>query len=237
MWKLGYAMKAVGFGIAIYVCAGTLETRAADMAPYAGDPTPQTKVEFGTGWYIRGDAGWAFDKAPVVAPNLSAVASKQLNSVSVDLGGGYKFNNWIRGDMTLGLFGTQPVLVGGSPYSGVAYTTAELKKYLLLVNAYADLGTWYGVTPFVGVGAGGDLINGVSTLSTSSFVNATQKYNFAWALMAGVAYNFSENASVEVGYRYVNFGNFAGGNSLTGATFTHNLNSQEIRVGIRYLVD
>jgi opacity protein-like surface antigen len=153
------------------------------------------------------------------------------------LGGGYKFNNWIRGDATLGLFGTQPVFVGGAPYAGTPYTTAELKKYLLLVNAYVDLGTWYGVTPFIGAGAGGDLINSVNTVTQTSFVNSTQKYNFAWALMAGLAYNLTDNASVEVGYRYVNFGNFTGGYAATGSTFSRNLNAQEIRVGVRYLVD
>jgi len=154
------------------------------------------------------------------------------------LGGGYKFNNWFRGDLTLGLFGTQPISVGGAPYTGSAsYMASELKKYLLLLNGYVDLGTWYGITPYAGAGAGGALVDSVNVLSTPAFTNYTQRYDFAWALMAGAAYNLTDNASIELGYRYVNFGNFAGGNPSTGASFSKNLSAQEIRVGVRYLID
>ncbi len=235
-WRRG--MRAAGFGVAVYACSGATNGQAADMPLFGGDPAPQTKVEFGTGWYIRGDTAWAFDNGPVLSPTLSSVSSKVRNAVSVDLGSGYKYNNWVRGDLTLGFFSTQPIFAGGTPYAGsTPYMTGELKKYLLLLNGYVDLGTWYGITPYVGAGAGGDLINSVNLLPTSAFINSTQKYNFAWALMAGAAYNLTDNASIEIGYRYVNFGNFTGGNSSTGATFSKNLSAQEIRLGVRYLVD
>jgi opacity protein-like surface antigen len=55
--------------------------------------------------------------------------------------------------------------------------------------------------------------------------------------MAGFAYNLTENAALELGYRYVNFGQITGYNGMTGTTFTKNLSAQEIRVGLRYLVD
>jgi opacity protein-like surface antigen len=242
MLKWRHAMRAAGLGVAFYACSGVATGQAADMPSFGGDPTPQTKVEFGTGWYIRGDAAWAFEKDPVLSPDAGYSSTQIKNNWSADLGAGYKFNNWFRGDLTLGLFGSQPISVGGAPYTGsTPYVTGgELKKYVLLLNGYVDLGTWYGITPFVGVGVGGaDIINSVNVVSTSAsaFTASNQKYNFAWALMAGAAYNLSENATVELGYRYVNLGNSAGGTSFSGVASSKNLSAQEIRLGVRYLVD
>jgi opacity protein-like surface antigen len=233
MSKWGHAIRAAGFAVAAYACAGVTNGFAADMPLFGGDPAPQTKVEFGTGWYIRGDAGWAFDQVPVIGPNLLSETTKPKNNFAVDLGSGYKFNNWIRGDLTLGLFGVESVLVNGNAATPTVVTGqyGTLEKYLLLLNTYIDLGTWYGITPFVGAGVGGDM------LRQAALTDSARKYNFAWALMAGAAYNLTDNAAIEVGYRYVRFGDFIGVDSLNGAIFNKNLSAQEIRLGVRYLID
>jgi opacity protein-like surface antigen len=304
-WR--HAIRAVGFGIAAYIGSGAIEGHAADMPLFGGnDPTPQTKVEFGTGWYIRGDGAWSFDKGPALLSDLSYGADEIRNNWSADLGAGYKFNNWFRSDLTLGVWGPQRVSSTSQVncYQSINNVTsqttgdsigvyavpntcnqnqqADLKKYAMLLNGYVDLGTWYGVTPFLGAGIGAALIeqeasanytnasdgspyNATLTLPTGSnptflqgpalttalnpqpvihygtqnwnYSNRTIKYNFAWALMAGFAYNLTENAALELGYRYVNFGQITGYNGMTGTTFTKNLSAQEIRVGLRYLVD
>jgi opacity protein-like surface antigen len=233
MSKWGHAMRAAGFALAAYACAGASGAIAADMPFYPPEPTPQTKVEFGAGWYIRGDAGWAFDQVPVIGPGVLSATTRPRNNFAGDLGGGYKFNNWFRGDLTLGLFSSESIPVIGNPGTPTVVTGqyGTLEKYLLLLNTYVDLGTWYGVTPFVGAGVGGDMIR------QAALTDNARKYNFAWALMAGAAYNLTDNAAVEVGYRYVRFGDFIGVDSLLGATFNKNLSAQEIRIGIRYLID
>jgi len=308
MPKWGHAISAAGLSVAVFACAGTTNGAASDMPLFGGDPTPQTPVEFGTGWYIRGSVGGTFDKGPVLDSTGSFLDNAIKSNWSAELGAGYKFNNWFRGDLTLGTFGPQSanaVQSGINCYSGIENVTdqttgdsigvyaipnqcnanqqASLRKYLLLTNAYVDLGTWYGVTPFVGAGAGVARIqqNGSvtytnasdgspysadlvlpSTVANPTFLQGpalttalnpqpninygtqnwnryytTVKYNFAWALMAGASYNLTENAALELGYRYVNFGSYTGINSTTGATFSKNLSSQEIRIGVRYLVD
>jgi len=311
MFKWRHAMRAAGLGIAIYACSGATNGQAADMPLFGGDPAPQTKVEFGTGWYIRGDAAWVFDKAPIIDPDGTLLTNQTQNSWSADLGAGYKFNNWFRGDMTLGIFGPQsangngaqvncpqsinglndstgtPIGLYAVPSNCTPIQEADLKKQVLLVNGYIDLGTWYGFTPFIGAGVGAARIQEEGSVSyvnsangspynasltlpsgypvvfygTPTVVNgvATQtplanqpkynygvqnwnssyskiKYNFAWAVMAGVAYNLTDNAALELGYRYVNFGTFQGLNP-DGSTFSKNLSAQEIRVGVRYVVD
>jgi len=286
-----------------------MEGHAADMSLFGGDddPSPQTKVEFGTGWYIRGDTSWAFDKAPLLSSTLTYSDNQVRNNWSVDLGAGYKFNNWFRSDLTLGAWGPQrasgsqsvncyssinnvvdangnSVGVYAIPNSCNANQQADIKKYAMLLNGYVDLGTWYGVTPFIGAGVGAALVEQESSVtytnaSDGSPYNAnlvlpvgvnsnptflqgpaltqklnpqpvinygvqnwnrsyrTIKYNFAWALMAGFAYNLTENATLELGYRYVNFGQITGTDSVTGAPISKNLSAQEVRLGLRYLID
>jgi opacity protein-like surface antigen len=63
--------------------------------------------------------------------------------------------------------------------------------------------------------------------------NSSVRYNFAWALMAGVAYSITDRAKLDVGFRYMNLGNFqtvAGGPS-------GNITSKEVKVGLRYQID
>ena len=67
---------------------------------------------------------------------------------------------------------------------------------------------------------------------------SSTSYNFAWALMAGFAYDLTSRAKLDIGYRFANLGKFTSAASpVTGATVTTNLTTQEVRVGFRYLVD
>jgi opacity protein-like surface antigen len=146
-------------------------------------------VEIGTGWYIRGDVGYNFggrqydnlyDLAPVT---FSESYSDALN---VGVGFGYKFNDIFRMDTTLdrvfgGNFGnTQLVAPTGpcngtglyvNPISGVTFMgpyaidnclrrdEASYNAWVAMGNAYADLATVNGFTPFIGAGLGVAKIN------------------------------------------------------------------------------
>ena len=64
------------------------------------------------------------------------------------------------------------------------------------------------------------------------------KFGFAWALMAGVAYDLTTHAKLDRGYRYLNLGKVTGVSSaLGGPVSSPNTNSHEVRVGIRYVID
>jgi opacity protein-like surface antigen len=64
------------------------------------------------------------------------------------------------------------------------------------------------------------------------------KYNLAWALMGGVAYNINHNLSIDVGFRYLNNGTYK---SIPGVlntnSVTKTLSTEEVRIGLRYLLD
>jgi opacity protein-like surface antigen len=68
------------------------------------------------------------------------------------------------------------------------------------------------------------------------YTQSTSKWNFAFALMAGFSYDISQNLKLDLGYRYVNFGSMTF-KSLLGSAFDKNLTSQEVRLGLRYIVD
>ena len=78
------------------------------------------------------------------------------------IGVGYQFNNWFRADITgqyrgsANFQGTDLTSFpwGGATANGIDNYSASKSELLFLANAYADLGTWWCVTPFVGAGVG-----------------------------------------------------------------------------------
>ncbi len=69
-----------------------------------------------------------------------------------------------------------------------------------------------------------------------NYSTSSSKWNFAFALMAGFSYDISQNLKLDIGYRYANFGSISF-RSLSDSLFNKNLSSQEVRLGIRYIVD
>jgi opacity protein-like surface antigen len=62
-------------------------------------------------------------------------------------------------------------------------------------------------------------------------------YHLAWALSAGVGFHLTPSATLDVGYRYLNAGTTSMLlNPQTGLTVRQNNTSQEVRVGIRYML-
>src|SRR6185312_12881187 len=164
-WKefiMAYLRKLALVGAAALGLAPTLAT-AADM-PMPPLPAP---VEFG-GWYLRGDIGMTNQRVKrldnALFDSTVVVHQKEFDSSPLfGVGIGYKVNNWFRVDGTA-------EYRGGSTFSGLdtytfnngvdpAFTRmndyrAVKSEWLFLANAYADLGTWSNITPFVGAGIG-----------------------------------------------------------------------------------
>lgn len=215
--------------------------------------TPATVVEFGSGWYLRGDVGYVQyqDVSASVAGNTGALTSSIDDTYSLGLGFGTQFTNWLRADVTFDYYAPADIAVGGSCVGcGIAFTGAatNLESYLLLANAYIDLGTWWRITPYVGAGIGA-AFNSVdsTTLSPttpSTIVNDNGEWDFAWALMAGAAVDVTGNWKVDAGYRYVDFGEVStevatnvAGVALANPIVVDDITSHEFRIGFRYLID
>ncbi len=246
-----------------------------------------TTVEIGSNWYLRGDIGVSLESEPTVSyapalglwPNAPVIPLGTAtwgggNATNFDggLGAGYRFSDYLRFDATWDISrgplvnrSTSFACSGGAAtlgleIPGLCEGTAELQQHTntVLANAYVDLGTWSGITPYLGGGVGVSAVsmhanfiyspNGVSVplnqivalkLPLSEWGNSlnTTTFGFAWALMAGLSYQITPSVAIDVGYRYLN-----GGGKLTlvdpwtGTTLRQSRVSQQVRVGVRYLI-
>lgn len=187
------------------------------------------------------------------------------------LGVGYNFNDWLRFDVTgeyrgkanfhgldVGTYPAAACTSGPPPCFATDRYTASKSEWTFLFNGYVDIGTWYNLTPFVGAGVGfsrntisnfGDFSTYVNTTScavsggSDAFAGAASKWNFAWALHAGLAYKVSKNFTVELAYRYLDLGNATTDTafSVAGTPFPpfefRHLTSHDLKLGLRFNLD
>jgi opacity protein-like surface antigen len=242
--------------------------RAADLPPAPSlPPLSPAETEFG-GWYLRGDVAVGLDSTGPelqTAPNpiapagadrfVSPTATQKFNDTTlspfgmIDIGAGYQLNSWFRADATLeyragaGLQSqyalTDPALptfAGSAQYAD--FYRADVASIVGLVNGYANLGTWYGLSPFLGAGVGfaNNKLSGFTDQGlgyadyrspgpTGGNFASASKTSFAWALMAGVDFDVTPNLRLELGYRYLDYGAIATGGSNcvageSGGTFS-----------------
>jgi opacity protein-like surface antigen len=242
---------------------------AADMpimpSPAYAPPPPQ---EF-SGWYLRGDVGMTNQSIMSLNnPDPNAVLFTQTgvgfdSSPLFDVGVGYQFNNWFRVDVT-GQYR------GRANFHGSQFTTAfagsalvdnysgSKSETVVMVNGYVDLGTWWCVTPYIGAGIGTSYNrihdfrddgfgNTFGVARPVSFVYASDagKWDFAWAVHAGLGYKVTPNVTVELGYSYMNLGdattgvnsNFAGTATAQFPWTMHDITSHDLKLGVRWNLD
>jgi len=254
---------------------------------FADDPDKQ--VEWGSGWYLRGDLGFSKDSQPPINADLSYTNSaKSKPSWAGTIGFGNQINHWLREDTTFefnkgmnsdGTTATTKTCQTGATAStttvnSVTTTTytpinsqcygqqhASLNRWNIMQNAYIDLGTWFGITPYIGAGAG--LSHFTTAGNIAYYVSGTnQAYNptwtdasgthtvtwdktytpkgttqLAWALMGGVAIDASNHVKIDIGARFLNSGRITFTDSITGNTIKKELISRQLKVGVRYMFD
>jgi opacity protein-like surface antigen len=262
--------------------------QAADLLPPPPvmEPAPPMAAPEFSGWYLRGDVGMAMQSAtlsPSISPNpligLPADAFNSFYNTSLsasalfDVGVGYQVNNWLRFDVTGEYRGGgefQSLEQLAIPSTGTQFGDfyrGNVSSIIGLVNGYVDIGTWYGMTPFVGAGVGfaNNRLSGVTDTGfaypgtgiagspTGGYFSDASTTSLAWALMAGLDFNVTQNLKLELGYRFLDYGKLQSGASHcfngTGAgggfslancggsanvLSTSNLMSQDFRLGLRW---
>lgn len=155
---------------------------AADYdPPIVVDEAPEYQpVEIGSSWYLRGDVGYTLNHLPTM-DIISGTQSQTSAVLSGGLGVGYYVTNWLRLDADLSFLnsdrwadtyasscaGTQYTVVTDNGTGSIVSSTSAAAarpcdgenvisnmQSAGMVNAYADLGTYAGFTPYVGAGAG-----------------------------------------------------------------------------------
>lgn len=238
---------------------------AADILeiPYI-EPAP---VEIGGGWYLRGHIGLAAQKFKGLQHPLfeDAIGFEWLDSgnfggvPTFGLGIGYRHSENLRFDLT-GEYRSKSAFSARDRHipdsSPVTNDYSGFKsEWLFLANAYYDIGTWHGVTPYVGAGIG------VSRNTISSFTDTYSgggggwaptgnKWSLAWALHAGASMQVNERLSIDLGYSFVNLGDAQTGpfqnidpawseclpDNCVSMNFK-SLYSHDIKLGLRWALD
>ena len=84
-----------------------------------------------------------------------------------------------------------------------------------MANAFFDLGTYHGITPYVGAGLGVSytMINNFTDTNVRNraifYAEDNGEWSFAWALHAGLGYEVNDRVTLDFGYRYLDLGDGA----------------------------
>lgn len=238
--------------------AALIATTTVPMAAAAADRSSQPPVieeasvipeEIGTGWYLRGDVGYSRQGRPTAswydpsASSFGITGVKSGDAVTAGFGVGYKFNDWLRSDVTLDYISPSGVSGTVSAFPWVT-DTLKIDSTVLMWNGYLDAGNFSGFTPYLGAGIGvARTTTGKTERNVSGFtysLAAGQKYSLSAAGMAGVTIDIGHGIQADIGYRYLWINSAQTGESI-GCNCGHdsfkNLDSHQIRVGLRYYMN
>ena len=258
--KVKYAIAMIA-GLAATGTAG-----AADLLP-PPPPLPEPPaIHVGGGFYLRGYIGMTnqsvdhLDNALFVpADTITWPGEPGFDSSPLFGGGvGYTFNPWFRVDGTveyrgranfhaLDIYdtGSNATIDGSNEYGG------SKSEWLMLANAYLDLGTWHGITPYVGAGIGAsrNTIHNFTDVNTPNngvaYGGTESKWDLAWALHAGMGYQVTDRLTIDLAYRYTDLGDamsgdltdYLGGNAVYNPMHFKDLTSHDVMLGIRWNFD
>ena len=231
------------------MCSTTFGQAEDVIIPDLDDLPPEyTPTVTVTGWYLRADLGYSaltqdyVSSRPVPGTALEKFGGQNLEKAWALQGGlGYQITDTFRMDATLthhfkadftgrssGSEHFDCNLLSADNFSldtdCSAAGSSSLNATVVLANAYLDLGTINGFTPYVGGGIGaakikwddftnnfscagaiGDCLNALGENYNTfhdSIHSGIEQTRFAWALHAGTSYQLNCRTKIDAGYSY-----------------------------------
>lgn len=223
------------------------QAQAADAPPLSFPPIVEQPVmiqEYASGWYIRGDIGYRLNRFDGMSTFFPvSITDSSINDTAVFGGGGGYKASWFRADLTVDYSGraTYQADVAGLAAANQPGLSTKIEMVTTLANLYADLGTWWGITPYIGAGAGAAYMRTVEFYDYNAAVMPLEKqsqWNFAWAAIAGMSYRIGANLLADASYRYLDLGDAVTAVNIAGNQLTvKDITAHEFRVGLRYNLD
>jgi len=247
---------------AALLAAGSVSAAAADLIV----PPPPAPVPTG-GWYLRGDIGMTNQMVGSLdnyyyhqanTENLVHVDKNFEAGALYDIGVGYQFNHWLRADAIVqyrgetGFHGLDTFYDVSNAADVFDNYTAKKSEWLVMANAYVDLGDYHGIVPYIGAGIGASR-NTISSFRdegidpttgnpTLAYADAASKWNLAWALHAGLAFKVTDQLTIDLGYSYVDLGSarsgdiiaYDGTNNVYNPMYFKHITSHDVKLGVRY---
>jgi len=252
----GTLKSALAAGIVAVAASGPASAADMPVVPYV-EPVPIG------GWYLRGYIGMSNQQVDKLdnalfhtGGTIAFLDSGSFDSAPIyGIGAGYQFNQWFRADLTGEYRGKASFSAldrydfnNDGVWDGTNQYVANKSEWLILANAYFDLGTWWGITPYVGAGVGTANVNisGFKDINTPNngvaYADSSSQWNFAWALHAGAGWAVTPNVTVDLGYRYVDMGDgqtgdiisYTGVNNINNPMIFDSITSHDVHLGVRY---
>lgn len=281
------SLKALALAAA--VLTPVTQVLAADYDPpiYVDQAPDYQPVEIGSGWYLRGDVGYAFSHP--FEHQIASAGTTTFNSDSSlftgSIGMGYHLNDYLRVELNGGILPTNKfgdhalvpdgcaghrnvlTIVGTTTIISAVPDTEDCestnrgtnKGYSVMANGYVDLGTYVGLTPYIGGGIGLAYNKYFKTMGERKCVevatdssgaggffcddpagykgveDSEAKFNLAYSIGAGLSYQVSKNVSVDLGYEYFSIPSAKYVAYDAGAFGIHKgINYQTVKLGVRY---
>jgi opacity protein-like surface antigen len=239
------AMRMVKLAAATALLAGLSGSALAadlDRIIYSPQIDRTVPVEIGNGWYLRGDIGYAVESDADVESitfggiefDAGDVDPSFTSELSGGVGVGYQFTDFLRADFTAEYSEGE-----GAVDSGGFNGEADFDAITLMANGYIDLGTFVGITPYVGAGIGSTHVDwGPVSIGTPPVeVAGSGEWRLTYALMAGASYDLTKAIKLDFGYRYIDVaGHEIYDDSLLGSAEDDGYSKHEIRAGFRYML-
>jgi len=122
------------------------------------DYAPEVPVEVGSGWYLRGDVSYNFNRPfrdDVFGTPLTTRFTEDSLPISATVGFGYHLTDYFRLEANVGLLTSQTSELSYlDPGVMAVEATTENRMWSGMLHAYGDLGTYVGFTPYIGAGIG-----------------------------------------------------------------------------------
>lgn len=264
-------LKAIGFTAGLLLAASVSQATAADwiggMKDFGGGtPVPApipVPIYHGT-WYLRGDIGVSFANDPDISTTGAIGTGGGISyqpawydsdfgtDATYGIGVGYNWSARIRTDVTVDYNpeGEVKIVNTTPPGGGIGWIDDKTTwdGVVTLFNAYWDMGTHSGFTPYLGAGIGFSWnqlrrVHESTATGGGIFAQGADKMHditLAYALTAGVSYDMGRSTYLDFNYRYV----WIEGTDAEMAVGRTNhtvsigdLSEHQLRAGIRYVLD
>lgn len=245
---LGLLLASASVFAANAVVAADYEPPVFEAPVDEGEYVP---VEVGSGWYLRGDVSYVAnepyqDRFTVTSPDFQR---DKFMPATIGFGLGYHFNDFLRAELNVA---TSPKYEGsfqridnpGTPSEEAFAGSAEGYGFTGLVNAYADLGTFAGITPYVGGGLGLAYHRIDASEPSQPYDNPLlppvrvfndRDYALAYSLGAGIQYKVSSNVALDLGYQFLSSPEAKRAVLVDdGFAIVKGIDLHQVKVGLRY---
>jgi opacity protein-like surface antigen len=258
------SLKA-GLAAALAVVSGLAVSVSADAADLYGGrggsikdtyaPLPAAPSIAGP-CYLRGDVGYSWSGG-ASANYVGNAADPHVRGLSIEDAAVWEAgigcssgSRGLRGDITVGfrgryVHGDVDIIIPAGPIDPPIKT--HIDSYTVMVNGYYDFGNFRGFVPYVGAGVGLAMHEmgyvHIDHPASPNPQDGATRADFAWALMAGVGYQVTSNAVLDIGYRYIDMGSAHSSRTDMFAQccaqwnpklVVDDMTAHEFKVGLRY---